>query len=187
LERDRAAWLALAGPPERLKSTARLLHVAPERCLEPRLRQRLGSGYVTADLLRTDVDRRVSVEQLPFDDGSFDAVICNHVLEHVQDDRKAMSELRRVLSPQGWALLQVPLDTNRSSTDEDPSITSTSERRRRFGQHDHVRWYGVDYVDRLREAGFVPHLRAVREFYEVQDIVRFGLDPSEILHFCGRA
>jgi SAM-dependent methyltransferase len=186
LERDRAAWLELSSEAW-LKPIPRLLHVAPERCLEPRLRQRLGSRYITADLLRTDVDRQVSVEDLPFDDGRFDAIICNHVLEHVNDDRKALSELRRVLSPDGWALLQVPLDETRHATDEDPAVTSRRARRRRFGQHDHVRTYGRDYVERLTRAGFVPELRRIGEIHAEHEIVRHGLDRRETLHFCRRA
>ncbi len=184
LERDRAAWLELTVFPKYLESTNRLLHIAPERCLEPQLRQRVRSSYVTADLMRTDVDQRVSVEELPFDNHTFDAVICNHVLEHVPNDRKAMTELHRVLAPGGWALLQVPLDGEAAMTVEDPSIASPRERRRRFGQHDHVRLYGRDYVDRLRDAGFQPQLRVIRDCYAEQDIKRFGLDRRETLHFC---
>jgi SAM-dependent methyltransferase len=186
LERDRAAWLELSSRAW-LEPRPRLLHVAPEHCFEPRLRQRLGSRYVTADLLRTDVDRQVSVEDLPFDDGCFDAIICNHVLEHVNDDRKALSELRRVLAPHGWALLQVPLDETRFATDEDPTVRSRRARRRRFGQHDHVRTYGRDYLERLRSAGFVPELRRVGEIHSPPEIVRYGLDRAETLHFCRRA
>ncbi|HTV19388.1 MAG TPA: class I SAM-dependent methyltransferase [Polyangiaceae bacterium] len=186
LERDRAAWLALSSR-SWLDSKPRLLHVAPEYCLEPRLRRALDSRYVTGDLLRTDVDRQLSVEELPFEDGRFDAIICNHVLEHVRDDRKALSELRRVLAPGGWALLQVPLDQTQRVTVEDPSVTSPRERRRRFGQHDHVRAYGRDYVDRLRAAGFDPELCKIQDSYAEPEIQRHGLDRSEVLHFCRRA
>jgi SAM-dependent methyltransferase len=162
------------------------LHIAPERCLEPRLREALGSRYVTGDLLRTDVERQLSVEDLPFDACRFDAIICNHVLEHVHDDRKALSELHRVLCPGGWALLQVPLEEANVVTVEDPTITSPSERRRRFGQHDHVRAYGRDYVDRLRHAGLEPEVLKVRERHNQPEIVRYGLDRREGLHFCRR-
>lgn len=183
LERDRAAWLELSSQGW-LQTRPRLLHVAPEHCLEPRLRQMLGSRYITADLLRVDVDRQLSVEELPFEDSSFDAIICNHVLEHVHDDRKALAEIRRVLSPGGWALLQVPLDEAQRVTVEDPAITSRNERRRRFGQHDHVRAYGRDYVDRLSGAGFAPELRRVRDRHAEPERARHGLDPGETLYFC---
>jgi SAM-dependent methyltransferase len=184
LERDRAAWLLLTSAPDWLGRPLRMLHIAPERCLESRLREPLGSAYVTGDLLRLDVDRRLSVEALPFDDQSFDAIICNHVLEHVADDRRALAELHRVLAPRGWALLQVPINRNMAVTIEDPSVTSPRERHRRFGQQDHVRWYGRDYVDRLRDAGFAPDLIEIRARYNAHEIKRYGLDPLEVLHIC---
>lgn len=184
LERDRAAWLLLLSTPDWLDRQRRLLHIAPERCLEPRLREQLGRAYVTGDLLRSDVDWRLSVEALPFDDQSFDAIICNHVLEHVSDDRRALAELRRVLAPGGWALLQVPLDPALARTLEDPSVTSPRERRRRFGQRDHVRSYGRDYAERLREAGFGLELIEVHARHDLDEIRRYGLDPREVLHVC---
>ena len=186
LERDRAAWLHISRSPQRLGAGTRLLHIAPERALEPKLRKLLGASYLTGDLARSDVDRRVSVEALPFGDASFDAIICNHVLEHVGDDRKAMAELRRVLVPGGWALLQVPLSPDLEVTDEDPSVTSPRERKRRFGQHDHVRSYGRDYVQRLVDAGFRLELIEVRTHHDPGDIERHGLDLAEVLHFCER-
>jgi ubiquinone/menaquinone biosynthesis C-methylase UbiE len=99
----------------------------------------------------------VDVTDIDFPDASFDAIFCNHVLEHVPDDRLALREIRRVLRPGGWASLLVP-DVDRPVTDEDPTVTDPHERLRRFGQRDHVRRYGYDYVDRLREAGFVPEV-----------------------------
>jgi hypothetical protein len=184
LERDRAAWLHFQSPEERLHSGTRILHVAPERCLEPRLRRLLGPRYVTGDLLRDDVDRKLSIENLPFEDHEFDAIVCNHVLEHVLDDRRALRELHRVLVSGGWALLQVPLVEGLAQTQEDPSVSTARERRRRFGQHDHVRAYGKDYVDRLRDAGFEPELIDVKQRHTGSDIARWGLNPLETLHFC---
>jgi SAM-dependent methyltransferase len=184
LERDRAAWLHLERTQAWIAPGIRLLHVAPERCLQPRLRMRLGSRYVTVDLVRTDIDLQLSVEELPFEDGSFDGIICNHVLEHVIDDRRALAELRRVLARGGWALLQVPIDPARLVTDEDPTVTSPRERRRRFGQHDHVRYYGTDYAERLRSAGFELDLSNVGEQYAEHEIKLHGLDCRETLHFC---
>lgn len=187
LERDRSAWLEISTRENRLERTHNLLHVAPERCLERLLRQRLGSHYLTVDLLRRDVNCRASVEALPFPDGSFDGIICNHVLEHVQDDRRAMKELRRVLAPSGWALLQVPITLGLARTVEAPTLTSPQERRRRFGQHDHVRLYGRDYADRLLAAGLRAELMAICKRYSIADVSRYGLDRREILHFCRRS
>jgi SAM-dependent methyltransferase len=95
----------------------------------------------------------LDVTELPFGDASFDVIICSHVFEHVPDDTTAMSELLRVLAPTGWAILDAPVDDSRQLTDEDPSVTSASQRRKRLGQWDHVRLYGRDYPDRLRAAG----------------------------------
>jgi SAM-dependent methyltransferase len=136
--------------------------------------------------MREDVDRRLSIEELPFDDSSCDAVICNHVLEHVADDRKAMREILRVLRPGGWALLQVPIDRERLYTIEDPTA-SALERRLRFGQHDHVRSYGADYIERLKAAGFELDSGSVRDRYNRDEVWRHGLDPDEVLHICRRS
>jgi SAM-dependent methyltransferase len=187
LERDRLAWLQLMKEQSLLVPPIRLLHVAPEACFAPRLRATLGAAYITADLSRADVDVQLSIEQLPFPDGSFDAIICNHVLEHVADDRKAMREIHRALRPGGWALLQVPLAEELACTLEDDSVVTPSERKRRFGQHDHVRAYGRDYRDRLREAGFRVECLRVADLYRRTEIERYGLDPSETLHLCRRS
>jgi SAM-dependent methyltransferase len=154
LERDRLLWLLLDRRPEMLKPGMRILHVAPERALRPRLSALPDVRYICGDLDARYAGHRVDVTVLDFPDGSFDAILCNHVLEHVPDDRRAMRELRRVLAAGGWAILLVPL-VERACTDEDPELADRAERIRRFGQHDHVRQYGRDYVDRLQEAGFV--------------------------------
>jgi len=156
LERDRLLWLFLDSRPQLLADRPRLLHVAPERSLRERLRTS-ASQYLGGDLDAAFADRRIDVTALEFGDDAFDAVVCNHVLEHVPDDRRAMRELRRVLRPGGWAVLLVP-DVDRSETLEDPSVTDRAERERLFGQVDHVRRYGWDYLDRLLEAGLQPEV-----------------------------
>lgn len=132
----------------------RLLHIAPAPPLERWLRTLHHVRYVTADLERVGVDVRLDLTRLPWAAQSFDAVLCNHVLEHVPDDRAALRELRRVLRPGGWAVVQVPLARALEATLEDPTISTADERERHYGQADHVRLYGRDYPDRLRGAGF---------------------------------
>lgn len=110
--------------------------------------------YVTADLESPLADLHFDVQRIPLDDASFDAVICNHLLEHVADDRQALRELHRVLRPGGWGILLSPVERDRERTYEDDTITDPDERTRIFGQYDHRRIYGADYADRLREAGF---------------------------------
>jgi SAM-dependent methyltransferase len=132
----------------------RLLHVAPERALE-----RYFAAIPTVDYLSADLHSRramvsFDVTAIPFAEGSFDAIICNHVLEHVPDDSQALRELRRVCRPGGWAILQVPVDPNLESTWEDLTVASSRERQRLFGQSDHVRSYGRDYRERLQQAGW---------------------------------
>jgi len=165
----------------------RLLHIAPAPALERWLRSADGVHYVTADLERPGVDVRLDLTRLPWASQSFDAILCNHVLEHVPDDRAALRELRRVLRPGGWAVVQVPLARALEATLEDPEISSPDERELRYGQADHVRLYGQDYPDRLRSAGFEVETfewwRAGDEFGAGSgDENRYRLIPGEALH-----
>ena len=110
--------------------------------------------YVTADLESPLADLHFDVQRIPLADASVDVVLCNHLLEHVADDRQALRELHRILRPGGWGILLSPVDPGYVHTYEDDTITDPDERTRIFGQYDHRRIYGRDYADRLREAGF---------------------------------
>jgi SAM-dependent methyltransferase len=162
----------------------RVLHVAPERCFIEKFESVFGDGYVTADLSSKLAKVQVNVEEMPFPDGYFDVVLCNHVLEHVGDDRRAMREIARVLRPGGWAMLQVPIDKALERTYEDPSITSPAERMRHFGQSDHLRKHGRDYPDRLREAGFRVEEVRFADALDEEQIARYALVPEEVLYIC---
>jgi SAM-dependent methyltransferase len=174
LERHRLLWLHLERHPEMLGPGLRVLHVAPEQALRRRLLRLPDVSYVGGDLDRQFGEVRIDVTALDFPDESFDVVLCNHVLEHVPDDRRALRELRRVLAPGGWASLLVP-DLHTPATDEDPTVTSPAERLRRFGQRDHVRRYGWDYVGRLEEAGFRPEVIRMDAFLSADEIGRMRL------------
>ncbi len=152
LERHRLLSLLFDLRPELLRPGASVLHIAPESMLVRRLRAG-AARYVGGDLHAEFGPAALDVLDLPFAPASFDVVLCNHVLEHVPDDRRAMAELRRVMRPGGWGMLLVP-DVSEPTTQEDPSVTDPAERERLYGQSDHVRRYGRDYVDRLRAAGF---------------------------------
>jgi SAM-dependent methyltransferase len=116
---------------------------------------------------------------------TFDVIFCSHVLEHVSDDRRAMREFRRVLRYDGWAILLVPAVAEK--TFEDPSVVDPAERLRRFGQEDHVRCYGPDYVDRLREAGFDVEEINVRDMFSDAEAIRMGLVRcAGSIHVCRR-
>jgi SAM-dependent methyltransferase len=178
LERHRLFWLYVQRRSGLLDGAPlKVLHVAPESCFAPRLRAQLGTGYLTADMKGGRADVQMDVTGINYPDETFDRIICSHVLEHVPDDRKAMRELRRVLKKSGEAVILVPVD-DRLRTYEDPTITSSSQRTRAFGQYDHVRRYGADYVDRLREAAFAVETLTVEDLASSEEASRMGLRPA---------
>jgi len=127
-------------------------------------------------------DRKIDIKDINFEDNFFDVIICNHVLEHIVDDRKAMCELFRVLKPGGEAILQVPISKYNKKTFEDFSIILPEEREKYFGQKDHVRIYGKDYKNRLERIGFKVELYDIKNDLNIQDIKKFGLNEEEILY-----
>ena len=153
LERHRLLWLYLTNETNFFTSKKKVLHMAPEQCFLSRFKK-LNHEYITADIDSPIADVKADIVNLPFTDNSFDVVLCNHVLEHIQDDTKAMKELFRVMKKGGMGIFQVPQDLNRDVTFEDNSITDSKERAKIFGQYDHVRVYGRDYFDKLRSVGF---------------------------------
>jgi ubiquinone/menaquinone biosynthesis C-methylase UbiE len=136
------------------QDSLKVLHIAPEQCFEERFKKLPNLTYVAADLESPLADYKCDVQEMPFGDNEFDVVICNHVLEHVDNDKRAMLEILRVMKPGSFSILLVPNDFNRQLTYEDNSITSPKERAQIFGQYDHKRVYGLDYPERLRKAGF---------------------------------
>jgi len=153
LERHRFIWYFITHQlVSDLGPDTQLLHIAPEPCLISRLRDMLGSGYLTADLHVGDVDVVMDITDIQYDDTYFDWIYCSHVLEHVDDDHRALSEFFRVLKPGGRALLAVPITID--ATYEDPTIVLPEERLKAFGQSDHVRCYGPDFADRVAAVGF---------------------------------
>lgn len=183
-ERHRVQWLLLDQRPDLLAGARRLLHFAPEWCLSRRLRRVGHLDYVTADLSQPGVDLHLDITRLALPDASFDAVLCSHVLEHVEDDAAAMRELRRVTAPGGWCLIMVPLDLGRQQTLEDPTITSPAERRETFWQHDHVRLYAPDIGDRLTAAGFAVERIRPREAFAPELVERCRIGDAEDLWLC---
>jgi len=186
LERHRLVWLYMERRTDLLDGRAkRLLHLAPEKELERRLRAVRGLDYLSGDRCGAGVTVRLDVTALPFGDDSFDVICCSHVLEHVPDDLRAMAELFRVLRPGGWAILQSPVSGD--ATIESPPDCAPEERVRRFGQSDHVRRYGKDYADRLAAAGFRVRVDGYARELPRPQCRRFGLDPEEDVYLCGKA
>jgi SAM-dependent methyltransferase len=183
LERHRLVWLYF----ERMTNLfdgvpKKMLHVAPEPMLQGLLKERLGSGYLTGDLFSPAAMVRMDITDIQYGAEEFDVIYCSHVLEHVSDDRRAMREFWRVLNPHGWAVLLVPMGTGR--TFEDPSVTDPAERARLFGQEDHVRAYGPDYVDRLGEAGFQVRVTKPADFLSAREIVHMGITDAAGEVYC---
>ncbi|HZI91855.1 MAG TPA: class I SAM-dependent methyltransferase [Thermoleophilaceae bacterium] len=185
-ERHRALCLYLAERTPLGDEPMSLLHFAPEHALRGRMEAVPGLRYVTADLDPEGVDVQLDITAMPFEDGAFDAILCSHVLEHVADDRAAMSELHRVLKPGGWATVLVPLDLSREITYEDFGVTAPEDRVREFGQHDHVRMYAPDIVQRLEGVGFdVVTDRFVEKLGEDR-CRRHGLLAEDLIFRCTR-
>lgn len=154
LERHRLLWLYLKNETDFFTAKNKVLHFAPEQSFYKRFKKMSNLDYTTTDLNSPLADVKADICNLPFEDNSYDIIFCNHVLEHIPDDTKAMQELYRVLKPNGMAILQIPQDLKRAITFEDDSITDKKERAKIFGQYDHVRIYGRDYFNKLRSIGF---------------------------------
>lgn len=185
-ERHRATWLYLRRRPALLERAGSLLHFAPEWCLERRLRQVPALRYVTADLDPALGELVLDITSLDLADASFGAILCSHVLEHVDNDDAAMRELHRVLAPGGWALVMVPLDHSRATTYEDASIVAPEAREAAFWQSDHVRLYAPDVAERLRAAGFDVARERLAVELGLELTARHGLLAGDDIFLCTR-
>jgi SAM-dependent methyltransferase len=181
-ERERHVYLYLRDQTNVLFRPVSMLHIAPERCLQKVLRRHQCIDYLSADLSSPRAELKCDLTRLPIDDNRYDVILCNHVLEHIPDDRAAMRELFRVLKPDGWAMLQVPLAVSRAETEEDLSIDNDAERLLRYGQRDHVRLYGRDYADRLASVGFEVERHDTRSQFGDGYARRFALIPDEVIY-----
>ena len=167
-----------------INSALKVLHFAPEQAFYKLFRNQKNIQYITTDLFSPLADVKADICNLPFEDNSYDIIFCNHVLEHIPDDTKAMQELFRVLKPGGMAILQIPQDLKREATFADDSITDQKERAAIFGQYDHVRIYGRDYFDKLRSIGF----KVIEEDYTnkiaPELVEKYCLAKGEIIPVC---
>ena len=186
LERHRLLWLYLKNETDFFTAQKKVLHIAPEQCFIKLFKKQDNLEYITADLHSPIADVKADICDLPFETNTFDIIFCNHVLEHIEDDKKAMSELYRVLKPGGMGIFQIPQDLNREKTYEDFSITSPEERTKHFGQYDHVRVYGKDYFDRLRNVGFTVNQVDYSKTLKENLIQKYCLAKDEILPVCSK-
>jgi SAM-dependent methyltransferase len=161
-----------------------LLHVAPEYEISNRLKKADFLDYWTSSFDGKNARAKIDITRISFPDDHFDAIYCSHVLEHVTEDRIAIHELWRILKPGRWALLQVPISPGLTTTLEDAAVVNPNDRARLYGQSDHVRAYGSDYPDRLREAGFdVTIFRAI-DILTPKRITHWGIDTQEPIFYC---
>ena len=177
--RHRLFWLWYRGDKEKLVEP--ILHFAPEAVLSKRF-QEMYMGYKTADLFNP-ADLKLDIENIDLETGSYNTVICNHVLEHV-DDYKALREIYRILSDSGRLICSVPLIEGWEKTYENDTVVTELERELHFDQNDHIRYYGRDFRDRLRAAGFcgIEEITA-----EGEDVVQYGLQRGEKFFICSKA
>lgn len=186
LERHRLMWLYLKDKTDFFTADLKVLHIAPEICFIDKFKAMSNLDYTTADLESPLAEVKMDVHDIPFDDHTFDVVFCNHVMEHVTDDIRSMSEINRVLKKGGWAIIQSPQDYSREETLEDPTITDPKERERIYWQSDHLRLFGLDYGKRLEKAGFkVTEDRYVMELPK-ETVNQYALPANEIIYFCER-
>ena len=181
LERHRQMWLYLQNETNFFTRNYKVLHIAPEQEFLRKFKKMKNLDYISADLFSPIVDVKADILDLPFENESFEVVFCNHVLEHIEDDRKAMSELFRVMKKGSWGIFQVPMKNSLEKTYEDFSIKDPKERQKHFGQYDHVRWYGMDYFERLKSAGFEVDINFYSKKFSKEDCKKFGLMENEIL------
>jgi predicted SAM-dependent methyltransferase len=186
LERHRLMWLFLMEETDFFtsKKKKKVLHIAPEQCFLDIFRKQKNLDYITSDIESPIADVKADICNLPFNDNSFDIIFCNHVLEHIANDTKAMQELYRVLKPDGMGIFQIPQENSREKTFEDPTITDKKERTLIFGQYDHVRVYGRDYFDKLRSIGFKVDEIDYSKKLNTEQLKRFCLMKGEILPVC---
>lgn len=192
LERHRLLWFYLNEKTNIFKGEKnKLLHFAPEKIFFDVFSTNPNIDYYPCDLFPehynysdTTIVIKADLTDIPFDTNSFDIILCNHVLEHIPDDIKAMSELKRVLKINGWGIFQVPIDYTLENTFEDFSITTPEGREKAFGLNNHVRQYGKDYKDRLASVGFKVYEDDYVRKFNSDEIFKYGLTPNELIYYC---
>lgn len=181
-ERLYAYWIGLQLKANKLSSQSRIIHFAPEAILSSKLKTQKLDTYHTADLMMEGCDYKAEMMDMPFEDESYDFFICSHVLEHVESDDKAISELYRITDKGGSGILMAPIILDLKKTIEDPTITDEAGRWRHFGQNDHVRLYAHDdYLAKVKGQGFT--VRELGEKYFGRNVfAKLGLKRTSILY-----
>ena len=183
LERTRLTWLYLLNE-VKIDSmrNANILHFAPERYIALNLKKMSALNYISADLNPALADIKVNIENIQFDDNYFDVIVCSHVLAHVYDEDKALTELYRVLKPGGWALIITHIFKNLEKTFEDKEAKTPKQRLNVFGQDDLARMHGKDFPDRLRNAGFKVKALSYADKFSESERKKYGLRFNDVFH-----
>ena len=181
LERHRLLWLYLEKETNFLNSNLKVLHVAPEQVFYKKFKKLKNWEYFTFDLNSPIADIKGDLISTNFKDEYFDLIICNHVLEHIEDDKSALDEMYRILKYNGISILQVPINVKRENTFEDLSIKSKIQREKYFGQYDHVREYGLDFKDRVEQAGFKVEMINYSKKISQDLVIKYGLMKDDLI------
>lgn len=176
-------WLFLQQETTFFTDKLKVLHIAPELCFIDRMEAMKNLDYITADIESPLAKVKMDVHQIPFEANTFDVVFCNHVMEHVDDDILACSEINRVLKPNGWGIIQSPV-YDIPETIEDKTITDSAERERLFGQRDHVRKYGHDYAKRLSQSGLDVQENLFVKTLDPAVVLKNALPENEVIFYC---
>lgn len=178
-ERYRLLTLFLENETNFFTKGGSVLEIGPAKGFSARCKQYKNIKYVSVDLSSELADKKMDITHLEFDDNSFDYIICYHVLEHIKDDKKAIREMVRVLKSEGMCLIAGPVDINRNKTYENDSKELTdNERESIFGQHDHVRIYGKDFVKRLEKGGFSVEVLNYVNRFTPEEREKYGLKDN---------
>jgi len=170
----------------------KILHIAPETIYYRLFKNIPGVKYVCGDKFITNFKNTYPIDTIyiditdmsQFEDNSFDFIYCSHVLEYIKEDHKALTEFYRVLKPSANAIISVPINFGHALTEEEESITDPLEQERLYGDKGHLRYYGDDYADKVKAAGFELAFTPVKDFITEEMIRKCVIKPLDMVHHC---